>query len=430
MTDERSFKELATDRLIFSWSMYDWANRSFATTVMAGFFPIFFKQYWSYGTDVNVSTYQLGNANALSAAILAFLSPVLGAITDQGSSKKRLLVLFGVLGLVMTGSLSLVAKGDWPVAMVLYVLANIGFAGSNSFHDAILVFIAKPKEFDRVSALGFAFGYLGGGLLFTLNVIMTLRPSLFGLRDATQAVQVSFLTVALWWALFSVPILLFYKEDPRSHGQASMINMSKAAFRQIGRTFHEIRQAPNLLLFLIAYFFYIDGVNTIMRMAVDYGLSLGFSSQNLIVALLMTQFVAFPAAIVYGQLSHRIGTKLCLMISIGAYAAVTVYAYFMIHAWQFYFLAFVIGLFQGGIQALSRSVFAAMTPRSKAGEYFGFFNMLGRFSSMIGPILVGWVSLLSGDSRLSVLSLILLYAVGAVCLAFVRIDPITVAITD
>lgn len=388
---------------------------------MAGFFPVFFKQYWSAGTDVTLSTYQLGNANSLSSAVLAFLSPVLGAITDQGSSKKRLLLLFGLLGIVMTGSLSLVAKGDWPLAVAIYVLATIGFAGSNSFHDAILVFIAKPSEFDRVSALGFAFGYLGGGLLFAINVLMTLKPHLFGLASASQAVQVSFVTVAVWWSVFSIPLILFYHE-PKAVKPINWLSASAAGFRQMGRTFREIRTLRNLGLFLVAYFFYIDGVNTIIRMAVDYGLALGFSSQHLIAALLMTQFIAFPAAIVYGQLATRIGAKASLLISIAAYAAVTVFAYFMTHSWQFYGLAAVIGLFQGGIQALSRSVFAQMIPREKAGEFFGFFNMLGRFSSMVGPVLVGWVSLFSGDSRLSVLSLILLYAIGAALLAFVKIE--------
>ena len=411
------WRELLRDRAIFSWAFYDWANSAYATTVVAGFFPIFFKQFWSAGGDVNVSTYQLGLANSLSSLALAILSPILGAIADQASGKKRLLLGFAFFGMLATGALSLVAKGHWQLAIALYLVSSIGFAGANGLYDALLGSVCRPSEFHRVSSLGFSIGYLGGGLLFAINVAMTLKPTLFGLKDAAEAVRLSFVSVAVWWAIFTLPLLFFVHEAGERAKGPGFLRAAWAGLRQVGDTFRELRALKNLSLFLLAYFFYIDGVNTIIRMAVDYGLALGFSAQHLIAALLLTQFVAFPAAIAYGQLAHRIGAKSCLQISIAAYAGVTIFAYFLSQAWQFYALAVWIGLFQGGIQALSRSVYAAMIPEDKTGEFFGFYNMLGKVSSMLGPVMIGWVSLQSQNSRLSVLSLLLLFGIGSLALS-------------
>lgn len=410
---------------MLSWSLYDWANSAFPTTVVAGFFPIFFKKFWSAGADVNVSTYQLGFANSFSSAILAILSPILGAIADQFSGKKKLLAAFAFLGIAATAGLGLVSQGSWELAIGLYVIASIGFAGSCGLYDALLETVCGPKEFDRVSALGFGLGYLGGGLLFAINVAMTLKPALFGLPDAATAVRISFVTVGTWWAIFSIPLILFVKEKGSVSPSPNLVKISLGGLRQVASTFVEIKALKNLSLFLLSYFFYIDGVNTIMRMAVDYGLALGFESKHLIAALLLTQFVAFPAAIAYGQLAHRIGAKKSLYLSILAYAGVTVFAYYLTQQWHFYALAVIIGLFQGGIQSLSRSVFASMIPEGKSGEFFGFYNMLGKFSSMVGPLLVGWVSVVSRDSRLSVLSLLLLFAAGVILLSMVRLDRTT-----
>lgn len=417
--ESQGWKPLITNKEVISWSFYDWANSAFATTVMAGFFPVFFKQYWSAGTDLNVSTYQLGFANSLSAGILACLSPILGAYADQGSGKKRSLIVFTCLGVIMTGALAMVAKGDWLSAVILYVIANIGFAGGNSFYDSLLVDVAQPKDLHRVSALGYSLGYLGGGVLFALNVLMTLKPHLFGLRDAAHAVQVSFFTVAIWWTVFTLPLLFFVKEDRVR--TMSYSRLLVAGLKQVLDTFIKIKSLKNVSLFLLAYFFYIDGVNTIMRMAVDYGLALGLPSESLIVALLLTQFVGFPAALVYGHLAHHIGEKRGIYLAIFIYSAVCVFAYFMTTAVHFYILAIVIGLVQGGIQALSRSVFANMIPKENSGEFFGFFNMLGKFSSMLGPFLVGWVSLSTQSSRASILSIILLFVIGSALLIRVKV---------
>lgn len=414
----RTWKQLLKDRKVLSWVFYDWANSAFATTVLAGFFPVFFKKYWSAGVDVNTSTYHLGAANSLAALVIASLSPILGAIADQGSAKKRALIVFTSLGIVMTGALSLVKDGDWQLATIIYVLASIGFAGSNSFYDSLIVFTAPAQDTNRVSAMGYSFGYLGGGVLFTLNVLMTLKPELFGLPDATQAVKVSFLSVSVWWAVFTLPLLLFVEEEKRP--SLSYFAMAKAGIWQLIETFDEIRMLKNLGLFLLAYFFYIDGVNTIIAMAVDYGMALGFESNSLIVALLITQFVGFPATLLFGQIAHKIGSRKGLYLGISVYVLVCIFGSMMNSVSHFYILAMVIGLVQGGIQALSRSVFAHMIPAEKSGEYFGFFNMLGKFSSMLGPYLVGLVSVATQNSRLSLLSIVILFLIGGTLLAFVQ----------
>ena len=418
----RGLKTILKDRVVVSWALYDWANSAFATTVIAGFFQVFFKKYWSAGIDVHESTYLLGWANSLSAAALAALSPILGAFADRGSHKKRMLMTFTFLGVAMTAALSMVPHGDWKTAALIYVFASIGFAGANVPYDALLIFVARgPRELNVVSAIGFSFGYLGGGLLFAVNVLMTQKPEWFGLASATAAVKASFVCVALWWALFTIPLLLFVKEEegPPSPG---FWRTTADAFAQVARTFQDIRALRNVSTFLVAYFFYIDGVNTMIRMAVDYGLSLGLPESSLIVALLMVQFIGFPAAIAYGILAEKIGARRGIYLAIAIYAAVTLYGYFMKTALDFFVLAGAIGLAQGGIQSLSRSVFASMTPREKETEFLGFFNMLGKFSSMMGPVLVGWVAVATQSSRLSILSLLLLFAVGAFFLAFVRFE--------
>jgi UMF1 family MFS transporter len=397
--------------------MYDWANSTFATTIMAGFFPLFFKKFWSAGVDVNLSTFQLGFANSASAAVLAIGSPILGAIADQGSGKKKFLLTFTTLGVVMTGALSLVARGEWQWAVALYVLASIGFAGANSFYDALLVFVSRPSEMNKVSALGFSLGYLGGGLLFAVNVLMTLKPHLFGLADTASAVRVSFVLVALWWGIFTLPMVFFVREEKTPVLQP-WYKIARSGLKQLTETFRELRRLKALSIFLLAYFFYIDAVNTIMRMAVDYGLSLGLHSDSLILALLITQFVAFPAAILFSQLAYRWGSKAALFLAIAVYCGVTVYSYYMVTSAQFYVLAVAIGLVQGGIQSVSRAVYGEMIPREKAGEFFGFFNMLGKFSSMLGPLLVGVVSETTHNSRLSILSILILFAIGAAFLFF------------
>jgi UMF1 family MFS transporter len=351
---EQSMAQQYKLQKVICWALYDWANSAFATTVMAGFFPLFFKQYWSAGTDVSVSTFQLGSANALASIIVAASAPVLGAIADKGSSRKKHLLFFAVMGIVMTGSLYFVEKGDWIVAAGLYVFATIGFSGGNIFYDSLIVSVAGEKKIDFVSALGFSLGYLGGGLLFALNVAMTLAPRIFGLADASEAVRVSFLSVAIWWAVFSIPIFLFV-EEPRTVGEVAGWSAVRAGIRQLRSTFQEMHNLRVVFLFLVGYWLYIDGVHTFIRMAVDYGMSLGLDSGSLVAALLITQFVGFPAALAFGRIGERLGTKTGIFIGIGVYLIATAWGFFIKREVEFYTLAFAIGLVQGGVQSLSRS---------------------------------------------------------------------------
>ncbi|GLI35979.1 MFS transporter [Desulforhabdus amnigena] len=404
---------------IISWALYDWANSAFATTVMAGFFPIFFKQYWSVGTSASVSTFQLGAGNSLASIVVAAMAPILGAIADRGSTRKKFLFYFAMMGIVMTGSLYFVARGNWQVALALYILATIGFSGGNIFYDSLLVNVAGKEKMDSVSALGFALGYLGGGLLFALNVLMTLTPQTFGLVDAGEAVRISFVCVAVWWGVFSIPVF-FFVDEPKTDAATTQKNAVIAGFQQLASTFRKIRNLRVVFLFLLGYWLYIDGVDTIVRMAVDYGMSLGFAPKSLITALLLTQFVGFPASIAFGRIGQRLGAKKGIYIGVSVYLGVTVWGFFMRRELEFYLLAIVIGLVQGGVQSLSRSFYTRIIPKNQAAEFFGFYNLLGKFAAVIGPFLMGWVGIIMGNTRYSILSISLLFLCGGALLYFVN----------
>jgi len=419
-------KRLLLDKQVLAWAIYDWANSAFATTVLAGFFPLFFKQYWSAGLESTQSTFHLGAGNAVASLLIVLTAPLLGAIADRGSLRKRFLILFALTGMVATASLSGVGKGEWLVAWTFFVVATIGFMGANVFYDALLVAVAKEEDLDTVSALGFALGYLGGGLLFAINVAMYSSPETFGIQNATEAVQLSFITVAAWWLLFSLPLMLLVKES-KSSATVSGFAVARAGYEQLIETFKHLRKLRIVFLFLLAYWLYIDGVDTIVRMAVDYGLSIGLEQEHLISALLITQFVGFPAALGFGILAKKmgpegVGAKRGILLAIGVYIVATIGAYFMNTSEEFYALAVTIGLVQGGVQALSRSLYARLIPTNKAAEFFGFYNMLGKFAAVVGPLMVGVVSLSSGDHRLGILSVIVLFIAGAWLLMKVDVE--------
>ena len=402
-------------RPVIAWAFYDWANSAFATPVMAGFFPVFFKQYWNAGVEVTESTFRLGLTNGVAALVIALLAPVLGAIADRSSSRIRMLMTVTVLGCAATAGLALVGQGHWLAASALYLTASLGFWGGIVFNDSLLLHVAEPEEYDLVSGYGYALGYLGGGLLFALNVLMTMRPQMFGLVDASEAVRVSFVMVAAWWFLFALPCAFVVRER-KSAPSVPPSEAVRQGLRQLAGTLRELRRYRHVVLFLAAYWLYIDGVNTVIKMAVDYGLSLGFDSSNLVAALLLTQFVAFPAALAFGWLGRRIGPRRGIFLALSVYVGATIYAYFIDGVRDFFVLAVVVGLVQGGIQSLSRSYFGRLVPEGKSSEFFGFYNMMGKFAAVLGPLLTGIVARVSGDPRLSILSIVLLFIAGGALL--------------
>ena len=421
-------------KAVWGWALYDWANSAFATTVMAGFFPVFFKQFWSVGVDVNISTARLGYGNAIAGLLVAAFAPVLGAVADRGGTRKRFLASFTLLGVAATATFFWLPQGQWMGAILCYSAGLIGFSGAMIFYDALLPTVAGPDSLDRVSAFGYAAGYLGGGLLFVVNVAMTLQPHWFGLADSTAAVQWSFLTVAVWWGGFSLATF-YWVPEPIVLPSPSVGNSVGQAWRQILTTLRHARDRKPLFLFLLAYWFYIDGVDTIIRMAVDYGLSLGFAAPDLITALLMVQFVGFPAALLFGRLGQYWGVKRSLFLAIGVYMLITIWGTFMQHRWEFFGIALAVGLVQGGIQALSRSYYARLIPAGRSAEFFGLYNMMGKFAAIIGPALMGTVGLAARHillkrtpapeaaagiadlaTRISIASVLLLFIVGAILL--------------
>ncbi len=408
-------------RAVWSWAFIDWANSAFAIVVMTAFFPIFFKDYWSAvpGMTPERSTWYLGLANTGSSLAIALLAPLIGSIADQGNAKKKFLLGFTLLGAAATAALPLVAKGDYALAACLYAAAALGFSGNNMFSDALLTDVARPEHYHRISALGYGLGYIGSGGLFALCSFMVAKPAAFGLADAVGAVHVSFFLTAGWWLVFTLPCLLWVRESPAVPAAGGTGSVVSRGFRQLAATFREIRRERTLLLFLAAYILYIDGVNTVIKMAADFGKALGLDTAGLLTALIVTQFVAFPAAIAFGRIGEKFGAKRGLMLGIAVYAGVCVFATQLETTRGFFVMAVVIGLVQGGVQSLSRSYFARLIPAEKGGEYFGFYNMVGKFASVIGPTLMGATALLTG-TRASILALLLLFGGGMWLLSRVR----------
>ena len=414
---------------IYSWALYDWANSAFATTVMAGFFPIFFAQYWSDPENLSVSTFYLGIGNSVASIIVVLLAPILGAIADRGTYKKRFLVFFAFLGILMTAGLALISQGMWQIALLTYVIATIGFSGANTFYDSLLPAISNKDNVDYVSGLGYALGYIGGGILIVINFLMITYPSSFGFADSVEGIKWSFVSVALWWAIFSIPILLFVKE-PKYHKTETTLQTIKSGFKQLKNTFNEIRHLKVVFTFLIAYWLYIDGVDTTVRMAADFGITLGFDSTTIMGALVLVQFIAFFATLFYVKFSDRVGIKNAIYFAIAAYMVIILSGYFVTETWHFYVIAGMIGCFQGGIQTLSRSFYARIIPKDKSAEFFGFFNMWGKFAAVVGPLLMGTVTLVLNNmiddqvlsARIGLQSIMILFILGALVLSKVNLS--------
>ncbi|MAS58165.1 MAG: MFS transporter [Gammaproteobacteria bacterium] len=400
----------------WSWALYDWANSAFATTVMAGFGPLFFKSFWASDLEAASSTWVWGVTNSLVGLIIGFLAPILGAYSDIGRFRKKLLGFFVLLGVLSTGYLYFIQQGEWFLAVLFYSLAVIGFSGGNIFYDSLIVFVSEKKERHSVSSLGFSLGYLGGGLLFIINVLMYLNPSWFGFASQVDAILWSFLTVAFWWAIFSLPIFLHVNEGRNEIKNLRVHHLSIEAFRSVFSTLKEIKKYKRVAYFLAAYFLYIDGVDTIIRMATSYGSDIGLEMSSMITALIVTQFVGFPSTLLFGVFANRIGFKRILTLGIVVYIVICFYSAYMTSAAEFYFLAAVVGLVQGGVQAISRSFFSTLIPRNKTAEFFGFFNFIGKTSVIIGPFLVSSIALVLGNPRYGILSLLLLFIPGLILL--------------
>ena len=410
---------------VISWALYDWANSAFATTVMAGFFPLFFKSFWAADLSPAESTAVIGTTNSLAGLFIMLSAPILGAYSDLGKLKKKFLAFFALLGVLSTGYLYFIPQGDWVIAASLYALAVIGFSGGNIFYDSLIVSVSKQDQRHKVSSLGFSMGYLGGGLLFVVNVLMYLNPAWFGLSSQSEAILWSFLSVAIWWAVFSLPLFMSVEEKSNTEISKGLFENITEAFKAVVSTLREIKKHKRVAMFLIAYWLYIDGVDTIVRMAIAYGSDIGLDASSMITALLLTQFVGFPATLVFGIFADKIGFKNILSIGISIYILISFYAYYMSTALEFYILAGTVGLVQGGVQAISRSFFSNIIPMNKEAQFFGFYNLVGKSAVFLGPVLVSWVALIFGNPRYGILSLLFLFVPGLVLLWMVPDKELT-----
>jgi MFS transporter, UMF1 family len=393
----------------WAWGLTAWANHAFITTVVVGLFPIFFDRYWAAALSGTASTFYLGLTNSSASFAVMLLAPVLGALADRRGRRRAWFGWFTLLGVASTLVLALTGRSHWGLALASFGLGSVGFWAGSSLQDAMITQVSEPHEANRVSAFGFALGYLGGGLLFLVNVLLVLHPRWFGLPDATAAMRTAFLDVAAWWLLFSLPLFRYVPEVPPTP--------EGSGWRELSATVRRVLGDRPVRSFLLAYWLYIDGINTLQVMAVDFGTKLGFSAGALIQALLLVQFVSFPCALLFGRLGDRIGARTAIYLGLAVFCGVSVYGYFMHSEDQFYALAAIVGTVQGGVQALSRAYFAQLIPRQRAGEYFGFYNMLGKFAAVLGPVAMGAVALATGSQRASILVLIVFFVAGGVLLA-------------
>lgn len=401
-----------------SWIRYDWASSAYSIIISTAVFPLFYKATaTNAGVSLSNSTAYLGYTIAIATFILAMIGPILGTIADYKGMKKRFFTIFFTLGVTFTAMLAFVPSDNWLMMLVVYTLAVLGSTGSNVFYDAFIVDVTTDERMDRVSARGYGMGYIGSTIPFIISIaIIILAQTKVLPISMTLASQTAFIITAIWWGLFSIPM---FKNVHQKHYIEREPQLVLQSFRRLAKTFKEIRQYKALFLFLLAYFFYIDGVGTIITMSTAYGTDLGISSTNLLIILFATQVVAWPFAILFGKLSEKYTGKKMLYVGISVYIVVCIYAYFLETTTDFWILAMLVATSQGGIQALSRSYFAKLVPKANANEFFGFYNIFGKFASIMGPLMVGLTAQLTGNSSMGVFSLVVLFVIGMVILAFV-----------
>jgi len=401
-----------------NWALYDWANSAYTMTVTSTILPLYFKNaFITAGGSASTSTAYWGYANSFATLVITLLAPILGTIADYKGFKKKFFSIFLSLGVVFTLLLTIVPQSYWFMLLVFYILTAMGFAGANIFYDAFLVDITSKERMDKVSTIGFALGYIGSTIPFIISMVIVVLSQLEIIPLSFEAAsKIAFVITAIWWGVFSIPMLKTVKQV---HGIDIEPKPVRNSFKRLWDTFKNIKKHKRVFIFLIAYFFYIDGVDTIIKMATSYGADLGIDSITLLVVLLVTQFVAFPFALLYGKLSEKFPGKTMLYVGIIIYTIICIYGYFLDSKLDFWILAMLVGTSQGGIQALSRSYFGKIVPKEKSNEFFGFYNIFGKFAAIMGPALMGMISQVTGKTNYGVLSVILLFIIGGTVLFMV-----------
>ncbi len=399
-----------------SWIFYDWANSAYSIIITTAVFPLYYKAVATgAGVSMSNSTAYLGYTVAIATFILAMIGPILGTIADYEGLKKKFFFFFFILGSFATLSLAFVPADNWLWLLIVYTVTAVGFHGANIFYDAFLVDVTTEQRMDEVSARGFGLGYIGSTIPFIISIaiIILAQQEIIPIATSTAS-RIAFVITAIWWFVFTIPML---RNVTQVYGIERTPNLLKGSFQRLGGTFSEIRKYRTVFLFLLAYFFYIDGVGTIIAMSTAYGSDLGISATNLLIILFVTQVVAAPFAIIYGKLAKKFTGKKMLYVGIGVYIIVCIYAFFMKTTMDFWVLAMLVATSQGGIQALSRSYFARLVPKDKSNEFFGFYNIFGKFASVMGPLLVGVTAQITGNSAYGVFSLVILFIIGLILLA-------------
>ncbi len=397
-----------------AWIMYDWANSAFALTIMAAVMPIFFSDVAALQLSRTTATAYWGYTESISLIFLVLLSPILGSIADKIGRKKQFLRFFTYVGVIASLLMATIGPGEWKWAIFLVIIGTLAFACSTIFYDAFLPEIAVEKDRDMVSSRGYALGYVGSGILLAAQLLLIQKPDWFGLTTLA-ATQISFVTVGIWWFLFSLPMFKHVKET-QTRSSESILSLSKSSIRQVLQTIRELPRYPQLLRFLIAFWFFNDGINTIIKMATIYGREIGIGTSDLILALLITQFVGIPCTLIFGKFAGRFGSKQILISTLIIYLIIVMLGYGMTNAFHFYALAILVGMVQGGSQALARSIYSQLVPIGRNAEFFGFYGLSGKFSAIFGPFVFGFAGQLTGSSRFGILSLAIFFIIGIVLL--------------